>query len=115
MQLELTTDIDTSMECLSYFWIHIDEEVLFPSKLFVSIRDLILDPGIERFPNDRVHNVNEPLAWNLVHVPVIRKIVIDPRILLGRLENTLNAEVLILWHIHHFDVIAFDATGGLVA
>ena len=49
-----------------------------------------------------------------MHVPVIWKIVTDSWVLPGCLEYTFNTQVLILRHVHDFDIIAVDATRGSV-
>ena len=49
-----------------------------------------------------------------MHIPVVRKVVIDLWVLSRCLKYALNAEVLVLRDVHDFDFVAFDATGGLV-
>lgn len=49
-----------------------------------------------------------------MHVPVVGEVLIDLWVLSGCLKYALNAEILVLRYVHDFDVVAFDATGGLV-
>ena len=111
---KLTADVDTTVECLRNLRVHLNEELLLLGELFVTTCNLILHPGFEWCTQNGIRDIDQPLAGNFMHVPVIWKIVTDPWVLLGCLEYTLNTQVLILWHIHDFDIIAVDATGGSV-
>ena len=84
--IKLTADIHTAVKSLCNFRIHIDQKVLLLGKLLVAIGDLCLDPSAELFTNDGVGNVDEPLTWNLVHVTVFGKVVVDHGHLSGLLE-----------------------------
>ena len=63
--------------------------------------------------DNRVSHVDEPLAWDLVHVTVLWKEFADLRCLPDLLEYAADAERLILWAVEHLDVIALDTASVL--
>ena len=112
--IQPTADVHAAVESLGNLGVHLDQEILLPSQVFVASCDLILDPGAEGLSDDRVGHVDEPLPRHLVHVAVFRKVVADLWGFPGALEYALNAEVLVLRDVEHLDVVALDAASILV-
>ena len=107
--IRLTADVHRVVKGSCDFRIHVDEQVLLFGKLVVAGGDLCFDPGAELFTNDGIGDVDEPLPWDLVHVSVFGKVIVDQGDLPGSLEDSSNAEILILRSVEDLDVVAFDA------
>ena len=86
MANRLTADIDASVECLGDLRIHLYEQLLLLSDLFVAQSYFFLYPITKRLSNDCVDHVDEPLTWDFVHVTIVRKVVWDLWVLPGSLE-----------------------------
>ena len=62
----------------------------------------------ELLANEGVAHVNDPLAWNLVHVSVIREVAFHPSILVCKLKYLLDVQSLVLRAGKVLDVIALE-------
>ena len=108
--IRLTADVHRVMKGSCDFRIHVDEQVLLFGKLVVAGCNLCFDPGAELLTNDGVGDIDEPLPWDLVHVTIFRKVVVNKGDLPGSLEDASNAEILVLRSVEDLDVVALDAT-----
>ena len=106
---DLTGDVHRVVEGFGDFGVHLDEELLLLGKLIVPIGYFSVHPFGKWLAYHSVGDVDQPLAWDLVHVAVFWEVVGDKRILLCPLKNANNVEILILWAIQLFDIVAFDA------
>ena len=86
MANRLTADIDASVKCLGNLRIHLYEQLLLLSDLFVAPSYFFLHPITERLSNDCVDHVDEPLTRDFVHVAIVREVVRDLWVLPGSLE-----------------------------
>ena len=98
------------MEGRSDGWVHLNEEILLPRQVVIPGDDRIFHPGSKRLTNERVSNIDDPLAGNLVHIAVFWQVVGDLGILARSLEDSLDAEVLVLRTVEMLDFVAFDTT-----
>ena len=109
-RFERTAYVHTVVEGLCYLWIHFDKQILFFSKILISFDYSCVDPITERFPHYCICDVDEPLAWNLVYIPVIWKILRHFFILPCYFKDARNVKILILRNVEYLHFIAFDAT-----
>ena len=101
------------MESSGNLRIHFDKKILLLGQVFVALTDLILDPGSEGLSSHGIDDVDEPLTWDLVHIPVFRKVRGDFGVLPGLFQDPNNVEVLILGTVEVLDGITFDAAAVL--
>ena len=110
---KLTADVYRRMESLGYLRVHFNQKVLLLREFFIAILDLGLYPTLERLTQNGVSDVDQPLTWDFVHIPGVRKVVVDSGILSSGLEYSLNRQCFVLRNVHDFYIIAFNATGCL--
>ena len=58
MAIGPTADVDAVVECFCNFRIHVNQQVLLLSQLFVAIGNLFLDPGTEWLSCKRIGHVD---------------------------------------------------------
>ena len=97
------------MKGFGNLWIHLNEELLLLRKVIIPIGDFSIHPFGKRLAYYSVSDVNQPLARDLMKVPVFRQVAWEERIELCSLKNASNAEVFILWTIQLLDIVAFYA------
>ena len=100
------------MESFGNFRIHLNVELLLRGQLFIAKFNFVLDPAFERFTEDGVGDIEEPLTRKARKITVFRQVLVDPGVLLGCGEDTFDGEVLILGTVQILDIVTFDTTVG---
>jgi len=108
--LALTADVEAAMERLGNVGVHLNVELLLRRQLFIAQLDGVLHPAFEGLAEDRVGDVEQPLARQTRQVAVFRQVVVDEGVLLGGLEDPFDGDVLILGTVEELDRFAFDTT-----
>ena len=71
--------------------------------------DLHTHPHVKSSSDDGVNKVAEPAATYPGKVPLMRPIRLELFVLERLCRDNFDRQVLILWYIHHFYVIAVDS------
>ena len=68
-------------ELLVHQRVHADVHLLLLGHEEVALNHLLLDPVLERLPDDRRANIDHPLFWGLIQVWHVWQVILDHRVL----------------------------------
>ena len=109
MGIELTADVDASLERSIYVWVHLDVEVLLVGHGRVAIFYLLLDPIGEGVADYGIGDIAQPCSRNLENVSFIWYVAWSVLVLVDLLKDHLQPETVVLRDVEHLDIVALDA------
>ena len=113
MVKELTADVAAGVEGLGDLGIHLDEHLPPLGQLLVARGDLLPHPLEEGFADYTINDIKQPLARDLVDVPVVHEVGLHLGVLAAVLEDPLDGERLVEGSVAEFDVVALDPAAGV--
>ena len=94
-KVELTADVCRFTKCGSNIWVEFNHKVTLFCDSVVSIFDLLGYPDSEVITSKRINHIDQPLAWKLWHVSLVRQVLFDLLDLAAILQDAVNGESIV--------------------
>jgi len=94
--MRLTANVSTCSKLFRHLWIHGNHDLLLLSHKCIPFLNLLANPFLKLLAYHGSTNVDKPLFWHLRDIWLIRQVVLNIWMLLGKLHNTQDSQVLIL-------------------
>jgi hypothetical protein len=91
------------------FRVHVDEQVVFASVLFMSSFDMVIDPVFEELAKSCIDDIGQPLTRQQMEFFLVRQVIHKVWVLFSLLKHAINRYVFVLRAIYFHVFVRFDA------